>query len=255
MSYFKNAARISLVGFVLGQAAIGFTSEGQSGKPGPSKVEAQPLKGDVSGAMPIYVPPKHGVPGGRRGGRTRGPGKDQIIMLSLSPDHTGLTVQEQPTLYWFLSKTITAPIEFILYDGRSVFPRLEVRLSPSDKPGVQRLRLSDYRAHLLPGVKYEWTIALVLDPKQRGKDIVAGGVIEHQAPPAELAEKLAQAGKTEAPYLYAEAGFWYDAVGAISDLIDATPDDPFLRKQRASLLEQVGLSEIAQYDVVPVTSK
>ena len=178
------------------------------------------------------------------------------MMLPLSPDHTGLTVQEQPTLYWFLSKTITAPIEFTLYDERSaVLPLLEVRLSPPNKPGVQRLRLSDYRVHLSPRVKYEWTVALVIDPKQRGKDIIAGGAIEYLAQPAELAEKLAQAGKAEAPYLYAGAGYWYDAVTAISELIDVTPNDPFLRKQRAALLEQVGLSEIAQYDVVPVISK
>jgi hypothetical protein len=37
---------------------------------------------------------------------------------------------------------------------------------------------------------------------------------------------------------------WYDAVAAISEMIDAAPQDQALRKQRAALLSQVGLSAI-----------
>ena len=36
---------------------------------------------------------------------------------------------------------------------------------------------------------------------------------------------------------------------AISELIEANPNDMNLRKQRTALLEQVGLSEVAQYEV------
>ena len=98
---------------------------------------------------------------------------------------------------------------------------------------------------------YQWFVTLVLDPNQRSKDIIAGGTIERIEFPAALRGKLAQAGKAKAPHIYAEAGLWYDALTAISELIDATPNDTVLRNQRAALLEQVGLPEIAGYDVRP----
>ena len=50
--------------------------------------------------------------------------------------------------------------------------------------------------------------------------------------------------------LYAEAGLWYDALSSLSDLIEATPDNPGLRQQRAALLKQVGLTDAAASDVV-----
>lgn len=48
--------------------------------------------------------------------------------------------------------------------------------------------------------------------------------------------------------IYADAGLWYDALGAISDAIGAHPDDASLREQRASLLKQVGLVQAAALD-------
>ena len=61
--------------------------------------------------------------------------------------------------------------------------------------------------------------------------------------------KLFQADKLNIPHLYAESGIWYDTIMAISELIEANPNDMNLRKQRAAFLEQVGLSQVAQYEV------
>ena len=46
----------------------------------------------------------------------------------------------------------------------------------------------------------------------------------------------------------AEAGFWYDTIAELSALIAAAPRDMTLRQQRAALLEQQGLPEVAAYD-------
>src|SRR5262249_9720599 len=55
-------------------------------------------------SMPVYKPPLRGAPGGRVGGGTRGSGsvRDVFILSALAPDHMGLTVAEQPSLYWFI---------------------------------------------------------------------------------------------------------------------------------------------------------
>ena len=86
---------------------------------------------------------------------------------------------------------------------------------------------------------------MVPDPDHRSKDIIAGGAIEIVDFPLALKEKLANAEKAEKPNIFAESGIWYDALSAISDLIDASPNDLILREKRISLLEQVGLSQVA----------
>jgi Flp pilus assembly protein TadD len=43
-------------------------------------------------------------------------------------------------------------------------------------------------------------------------------------------------------------GIWYDAIGLYSELIDARPNDRGLREERAALLDQVGLKDVANYD-------
>ncbi len=86
----------------------------------------------------------------------------------------------------------------------------------------------------------------VPDPDDRSKDIRAGRLIERIEVPESLRSKLAQAEKGEIPQIYAEAGIWYDALMAISDLIDAASGDAVLRIQLSGLLEQVGLPEVAE---------
>jgi hypothetical protein len=113
---------------------------------------------------------------------------------------------------------------------------------------MQRVRLAEYDVSLAIGVTYQWFVALIRDPTQRSKDIVARGRIERIKLPEALHTRLAQAREGEAPALYAGAGLWYDALTALADLIETTPQDAEFRQQRAALLEQVGLLEAAAYD-------
>jgi uncharacterized protein DUF928 len=135
-----------------------------------------------------------------------------------------------------------------LTDAQAVEPLLDLKLNPPANPGVQRVRLADHGVHLAPGAQYQWAVALVPDPNHRSKDIVAAGGIKRIEATDDLHAKLAQANKGEAAAIYAEAGLWYDAVTAVSELIATAPQDPALRTQRAALLEQVRLSEVAERD-------
>jgi hypothetical protein len=229
--------------------------EAQPGKSLRPVVESPQQQSPAAVDMPVYTPPPRGAPGGRVGGSSRGLDSragDRLPVLSvLAPDHTGLTVQEQPSLYWYLSKSTTYPVELTIIDNQTIQPLIERRISGPIQPGVQRIRLADYGMRLAAGVPYRWSVALVVDPENRSRDVLAGGVIERVALPEALRAQLAGAGEARTPYIYAEAGLWYDALAAISDLIDAAPNNPSLRSQRASLLEQVQLAEVAQYDMRP----
>jgi len=167
----------------------------------------------------------------------------------LAPGHTGLTVREQPDLYWFASDVVTNPVELTLTLEKGDTPLLEKRLSVPTKAGIQRVRLSDYGIKLIPGERYNWSIALVLDPKRRSKDIIATGAIERVERADMNSESLAAAPTTESFYKFAADGLWYDAVMAISQLIETAPADPALRKHRADLLDQVDLPEVGNFDL------
>jgi hypothetical protein len=151
-------------------------------------------------------------------------------------------------LYWYLGQEEKHPVYVTLTDRQSVTPLLEVALTSPIQPGIQRIRLADYSVRLTPGVPYDWSIAIVLDATLRSQDIMVSGTIELVAPPDGLQGQLTRAGKMAAPRLYAEAGLWYDALAALSTLIDAAPQEPTLRQQRAALLEQEKLAVAAAYD-------
>ncbi len=200
--------------------------------------------------MPVYRPPLRGAPVGRVAGGSRGIMDEYpTLLVVLSPDHTGLTTREQPSLYWFLTEMMPHPIELTIIEDQAVYPALETRIPSPKQPGVQRIRLADYGMRLQPGVQYKWFVALVPDPDRRSKDILAWGEIERIEPTAKLQNILAKTGKERSQYIYAEEGIWYDAFAAVSESIDTAPSDVDLRKQRASLLEQVGLPQIARYDM------
>jgi hypothetical protein len=171
------------------------------------------------------------------------------VLTVLAPDHSALTVSEQPSLFWFISGSTSLPIEVTLMDVRTTQPVLETRLTPPAAPGVQRIRLADHGVRLEPGVPYRWFVTIVPNSNRRSRDILAGGAIERIEPPEGLTAKLAQASKGETATLYAEAGVWYDALSAISDQIESAPNDAGLRKQRAMFLVQAGLPAVGEAEL------
>lgn len=197
-----------------------------------------------------YQPPMRGsASSGRVGGGTRGAGDGPSVTLEvLAPDHAGLTVSPQPTLYWFVSQRIETDAELTIVDDTSVDPLLELKLTPPIEPGIHALSLQEHGVQLAPNVAYQWFVAVVVDPSQRSYDIIAGGEIERVAQTSELASQLRSVGTQETPQAYAEAGIWYDALDGLTTQIGNSPNDAGLRQQRAALLDQVGLPGAAAYE-------
>jgi hypothetical protein len=196
----------------------------------------------------MYVPPMRGAPASRVGGGSRGVGDDAPKLSVLAPDHTGLTIQEQPSLYWYVSKPVVAHLEVTVINDQQVEPLVDKDFAVPTKAGIQRLQLANLGVKLKPDLEYRWHVSLIVDPAQRSNDIIASGTIQRVLPSQELQKKLAHADKKSVPGIYAEAGIWYDALSSVSDLIDARPGDKTLHEQRAELLDQVGLDEAAEYD-------
>ena len=224
-------------------------------QPGPKERPAEPeprYEPPVAEPKPeqptvgFYVPPAVGFPGRRIGAGTRGMGRLASLQI-LAPDHLGYTTEEQPTLYWYLAEPTDLRIDFTIRDESSVEPILEAQLPHPAQAGIQSVRLADHGVRLLPGTHYHWFVSLVPDAGRRSKDFTVGAWISRREPDAALRDALAGAGGREA-FVYAQNGLWYDAIRTLSARISAAPQDAGLREQRAALLEQAGLSEVAAYD-------
>ena len=189
----------------------------------------------------IYKPPLRGTPGARVGGGTRGTGVADAELMVLVPDHAGLTTQAQPTLYWYADSPVNAQFEFALIDDNEIDPLLEVAVSDKPVSGLKRLDIGDYDITLKPGVSYQWSVSLVSDQNNRSTDVFSTGVIERIEPDNDLKSRVQNSKGTRRVAVYASEGIWYDALDAISSLIEQSPDDQGLISIRASLLEQVGL--------------
>lgn len=195
-------------------------------------------------AKPLYKPPLRGAPAGRVGGGTRGvTERESFSLLALAPDHVGYTTVDQPCLYWFISKPTSHPVELTVTERSSVKPLLEKEVKGPEKNGMQAFCLAEHEVRLRPGVTYKWFVTLVTDAEHRSKDILAGGMLELVGPSTSLIARLKAVDGSQAAFVYAEEGYWYDSLAAITKLIESTKDNAELLKQRAALLEQVGLTE------------
>ncbi|MEA3187844.1 MAG: hypothetical protein QOD99_1674 [Chthoniobacter sp.] len=214
-------------------------------EPSPTRAPSKLLYKPPSGAG--NIPTR--VSGGARGSST------DASLLALVPDHAALTTQAQPSLFWFQSKAAKAKIEMTLIEPKKAKPLLALTSEQANKAGIHRVKLANYKVELRSDVSYEWVVAIVPDAENRSKDVIAKGVIKRIKTPPELADKIEHAGDVDRAAIYAQAGIWYDALEAISNAIDASPDDASLRAQRASLLKQVGLPEAAATEKKPPAAK
>lgn len=198
----------------------------------------------------LFTPPLRGAPETRVGGGTRGGAHsaDKPVLAALVPSSTGFTTQESPTFYWFQSKPVKGvPLKLTLNGEDDDEPALEVQWKAADSNGIQAISLATRGVKLKMDKQYEWNVAIVYDPNESTQNLLSSGTIKFVACPETLKTELAGAEAKDRPLLYAAAGLWYDALKALSDLIDASRDKKMI-ELRADLMEQVGLQEIAQYE-------
>jgi len=219
----------------------------KSGEKKSRKTQKQESKNALP--LPIYKPPLRGAPAGRVAGGTRGGGMDFPYLCLIVPKHVGLTVYRQPVLYYYQSGSSSWPVEFTMIRKQGISPIVEARIAKHGKPGIHKVSLADHGVYLETNVTYKWFISLIPDFQHRSKDILAAGAIEYTKVPEKLQEKLNSADTYQRPFVFSEAGFWYDAFHSLSSLIESIPENRALKKQRSALLEQVELSRVAKFDI------
>jgi len=217
----------------------------------PATPAAQPAPAKPVKSIPVYKPPKRGSPAVRVGGAKRGGGEPLPALHVLAPDHIALTVQAQPVFQWYLSEPATVRFEFALVRDDAVEPVLETDFGSTNSRGIQQYDLGDTGIRLETGVVYQWSVALIPDEQARSGDVVASGMVERIEMPKALADRLSGASEYSQAIDYAGDGIWYDALALMTKLIAENPADTSMRRQRAALLEQVGLPAMGLPDERP----
>jgi hypothetical protein len=181
------------------------------------------------------------------GGGSRGEKDGEPVICVLAPDRLALTTQEQPELFWYISQPTRRPIRLTLVDeDRKSKPTiLRQELPGSAVSGVHRLTLADHDVHLRAGAEYRFSVELVIDRENQSENVVGQTLLKRIEPSAELVASIRKASSDEHASIYAADGIWYDALAAISKQVD---EDPAMLADRASLLEQVGLKDVAAAD-------
>ena len=195
--------------------------------------------GPASGGLSFYKPPMLGAPKLRVGGGVRGAGgNDAPVVQVIAPQQTGLTTKAEPVLYWHLDKPTPHALEITVMEEGGVSPLVRVMQSGPIAAGLHAFRLTGQGKGLEIGKEYEWFVAVILDPEQRSKDIVASGGLMRVAEPEGLQGKLKAAKADEAGLIYAGAGLWYNAIDALVEGLDKGTDKPALASQFTAILKQ-----------------
>ncbi|MFP8876726.1 MAG: DUF928 domain-containing protein [Myxococcota bacterium] len=215
------------------QVAMGDLEREEPGLAAPESGRRATSAGVESATPIVWTPPVDGAPRVRVAGGVRGTTALPTPM-ALVPEHVALTTRHAPSLFWHIDAGVPegTRLFFTLIEEDEGLPLVETELPLPAKAGIQRVLLADHSIELDPEVTYEWSISLVPDLQHRAADVVATGYIQRVARPG---------GGYSNAQAYAAAGIWYDALEALSDAVDASPEADGPRAQRRSLLRQAGL--------------
>lgn len=168
-----------------------------------------------------YKPPSDQLPPttttlttGTRGGCDR---SLKPPLTTLAPQtHTGQTTTSHPTFAWFIPDSKPFPMEFRLYEydkNGKIQPQPVQIVEMSSSPGIMQLALPKDKPGLTVGQTYLWQVTVLCNRDYPSTDLVARAKIKVVETPPTLKIALTRTrDRTTIANLYAESGFWYDAL-------------------------------------------
>jgi len=170
------------------------------------------------------------------------------LIAPLAPETVGIAASKQPALFFYVSSAWPHEIRFTLNSEEEIEPILSIPLAGPAREGILKVDLKKHGVRLKPDVEYEWFVTITPDQKERSADFFGSAVLKHRPPSKEFSDRLKNAPKDKHHYLYAEAGFFYDAIQEVCRLVDVNKEAKKFKRRRAALSEQVNLPVVAEYD-------
>ncbi len=176
-----------------------------------------------------------------------------IRLTALIPEsNIGITVAEYPTFFFYIPKANLERVERVelaivdknnnlIYEKelslKLKYPNRIVSIDLSNSPSLPALKV---------GESYYWIFSVGFDEVDRSGDAYVQGWIKRVSLDSTLQHKLDTALPQEKPAIYASNGIWFDALTSLAKLRCSYPYEATFRSDWESLLQQVGLQEIAK---------
>ena len=190
-------------------------------------------------------PPNRGIAGNRVGGASRvstrnpideSPNSDRRL-TALVPEYKsatgsgksnpaltkvwGITANEHPTLWFYIPYTQNSisRIDFILSDGDNPTDKTVYQnaIESPTQPGIVNFSLPQASTPLAIDKLYQWELKLTMK-RQLDKEISVKGWIQRSGLNSDLSDLIKRSTPDRQAALYAENGFWYDALSTLAEL-------------------------------------
>ena len=216
-------------------------------------------------AFPAYKPQPRGIPDMRVSGGTRSPGGGACVSNSQAPPLTsifpendlGYTTDAYPAFQWYVPSNSASYVEFNLYEvleeEDGLFqPVYQTAFVPSTAAGIATLQLSPQAGlqPLNPDNYYYWSVE-VYCPDEITAVMTSEGFVQVLEPDALLTEALNDSEGIERAAIAAENSLWFDATRALTERLQTHPQDLQARTSWQTLLESIGLENIADAPLLP----
>lgn len=188
------------------------------------------------------------APAHRIGGASRGSKEDpKLYVTVLAPAGGGYASTAQPTLFWYLSKTVHYKVKLTINDFKAKRKLFQSVMSAPAEPGIQRIDLAKLTdkdnkpVRLEPNRPYEWFITvLVHETRDQAENPDASGYVEYRPPSQQEMRDIEQAKGESRIDAYDAGCYWYDELAAVED--EMASDHRLLKRHR-ELLAGEGLRE------------
>ncbi|HAG80296.1 MAG TPA: hypothetical protein DD379_13050 [Cyanobacteria bacterium UBA11162] len=242
---------------VLASTWVTLPADAQSDSANSTLVDQISLASQVTGSTRPYIPPVRPNPRRTQGSGTRGcekslPG-DLVTLLIPSKEYAGQTTSGHPTFFWYLSQPISVPMQFTLVEPGVAQPIFEKQIN-SPKVGIMEVEIPKDRPELVTGKVYRWSVTLMCNAKRPSANPLLISWIERVPTSSTLEQQLAAVSSSNSSVqvlrdradIYSRSGLWYNALATIFHAQTVHPNDPSMKDEFLSLLDQVGLTQVVE---------
>ncbi len=163
----------------------------------------------------------------------------------------GQTTSEHPTLWVYIpySSVLIARIDFILRSGDNPANQIvyQTSIQPSKRAGIINFSLPKTSTPLAIDKLYQWDIKLTM--KSQPTEQITGW-IQRANINSNLSDLIKRSNPSQQADLYAENGFWYDALSTLAILRRDFPTDPAIKENWQTMLKSVNLEGLADRSFV-----
>ncbi|NEP19784.1 MAG: DUF928 domain-containing protein [Leptolyngbya sp. SIO4C1] len=196
-------------------------------------------------------PLREGLPGRRISGGSRSSAclTSGQPVVALSPtNHLGVTMRDNPAVYFAMPATTAHTVEFRLRDtaGTSVYQTV----LDTDEQALVKVQLPEQS--LARDQRYQWHFSVVCDAQDRSQNIVLTGWLRRVSSELSLgqsevsAAELALSAQLELAAAYQTAGLWSDAIAVVSDVYRQYPNNEAAHRAWLQLLRSLALESVLE---------